>query len=211
MQATTVRQQKDIHVADAAMDTWSDEALISWYCSKQPKWRFAFAALETRHRPWIFRVCLFRLGNHHDAEDATQDIVLRVYNNLQQFQGRSQFKTWVNTIIVNYCNTFAVRRSKYVTSDHIEQLIELHEEAEFVTPYDALAEQELVRQAVFSLPENARQVLNLRFYGQYSLEEIARILCLPLSTTKARLYRAIEQFKILYFQLGEEKSSPCTS
>jgi len=211
MQTTTVQQQKDKHVADATMNTWSDEALISCYCDKQPNWRFAFAALETRHRPWIFRVCLFRLGNHHDAEDATQDIVLRIYNKLQQFQGKSQFKTWVNTIIVNYCNTFAVRRAKYVTSDHIELLIELHEDAELVTPYEALAEQEFVRKTLFSLPENARQVLNLRFYGQYSLEEIARILCLPLSTTKARLYRAIEQFKTLYLQLQDEKLSPCTN
>jgi len=203
MQKNTVSPQTPSNVADMPMATWPDEALVMWTTSRKPHWRYAFTLLTARHRGWILRACRYRLSNQHDAEDATQDIVLRVYKNLHQFQGRAQFKTWLNTIIVNYCNTFALRRAKYVTSEHIEQLIELHEQEkeEATPPHDSHAEQTLVNQVLSGLPENTRQVLSLRFYGDYSLEEMSRILSLNLSATKARLYRAIEQFKQAYLKL----------
>jgi len=190
---------------------WSDDALIQLAVDKGSNADNAFAILIDRHRRWILRGCLFRLSNHHDAEDATQDVIMRVYACLHQFQGRAKFRTWLNTIIVNYCNTFAVRRAKYVTRDHIEQLIEIHQQEEevVVTPHEAHAEQAQINQALLSLSDNAQQVLRLRFYVGYSLEEIAEHLQLSLSAAKARLYRAIEQFKHLYIRLEEGKFTAC--
>jgi len=201
MRQHNIQAKKQGRITDNAMTTWPDEALVMWITSKKPHWRYAFSLLAARHRPKIIRACLFRLSNHHDAEDATQDVILRVYNNLHQFQGRAQFKTWLNTIVVNYCNTFGSRRSRYTTGGHIEQLIELHEEEATTHPHDTHAEQSLVNQVMSALPDNTRQVLSLRFYSGYSLEEISRILRLNLSATKARLYRAIAQFKRAYIKL----------
>ncbi|MFW2373700.1 MAG: RNA polymerase sigma factor [Gammaproteobacteria bacterium] len=209
MQANYALQTNQSQKADESMATWPDDALVLWISDKQPDASLAFSVLVARHRPWILRRCLFRLGNHHDAEDASQDIVMRVYANLHQFQGRSQFKTWLNVVIDNYCNSFALRNARYATTEHIEQLIERHEQQETADPYCVLAEQAVVRRVLASLPENARQVLSLRFYGEYSLEEMARILCLTLSATKARLYRALEQLKNLYQRVDDGWASPC--
>ena len=203
MLSSCTEQTNHSRLADAAMTACSDEVLVSWICSQQLDWCAAFTTLMTRHRPWIYRRCQFRLGSQHDAEDATQDIVLRLYAKLHQFKGLSKFRSWLNRIIDNYCNTFAVRRTRYVTSDHIEQLIELHQQQDVDDPYSVLAEQEQMRQALSSLSKNARQVICLRFYGEYSLQEIARILSLTLSAAKARLYRAIEQLKHLYNELDD--------
>ena len=209
-------QTKPLHPMVNTMSCWTDEALISLITSKQEKSGQAFSILAGRHQQWIYRRCQFRLGNPHDAEDATQDIILRVYARLHQFQQRAQFKAWLSTIINNYCNTFALRRARYVTSDHIQQLIELHEadnaipcvsaEAIFVDPETALAGQDIMQQALDSLPENALQVLKLRFYAEKSFQEISHILCLTLSATKARLYRAIEQLKLNYLRLDSSCS-----
>jgi RNA polymerase sigma-70 factor (ECF subfamily) len=203
MQANCVEQINHANATATIMTTWSDEALVCWIADKQHGWCSAFTSLMTRYRPWIYKRCHFRLGNHDDAEDATQDIVMRLYAKLHQFKGRSTFRSWLNRIIDNYCNTFAVRRARYTTSEHIEQLIELHQQEDVTDPYSVHAEQEHMRQALSALPQNARQVICLRFYGDFSLEEIARMLSLTLSAAKARLYRAIEQLKHFYHKLDD--------
>jgi RNA polymerase sigma-70 factor (ECF subfamily) len=181
-----------------AIESWSDEALIQWICDKRHDSRAAFSTLISRHQQWILRRCQFRLGHQHDAEDAAQDIAMRVSAKLHQFQGRARFKTWLNTIIDNYCNTYAVRRNRYATGEDMQQLLDSSQQPEAIDPNTVIAEQELVRQVLDLLPENSRQVLNLRFYNEYSLAEIAHSLSLTLSAAKARLYRAIVQLKQVY-------------
>ena len=208
MLANAIIQADPERLVTDDMASWADNELIDWITTSQVEPDIAFTILAARHRPWIFRRCLFRLGNHHDAEDVTQDIVMRVYASLHQFQGRSRFKTWLNVVIDNHCNSFAQRRARYASTQHIEQLIEWHEPTETTELYCVLAEQAVVRQLLTSLPENARQVLSLRFYGEYTLEDIARILCLSLSAAKARLYRALEQLKNLYQRVDDGRLMP---
>lgn len=198
------------------MFCWNDDALIRLIVGKQGDYREAFSILITRHREFIYRRCLFRLGNQHDAEDATQDIVIRVSKKLHLYQHRAQFKSWLSTVINNYCYSYAKRRARYVTTDHLQQLIEIHEAGNtsysntsvtglinqtYSDPLDQLAEEELVHQSLASLPENTQQLLTLRFYAEKSLYEISQILRISLSATKARLYRAIEQLKSIYYKL----------
>ena len=205
--------------AEINMFIWNDDELINFVVRQQGDYRIAFSTLVTRHREFIYRRCLFRLGNQHDAEDATQDIVIRVSNKLHLYQHRAQFKPWLSTVINNYCNTYVRRRARYITSDHLQQLIELHEagnftcsrtpvsgfiDTAFIDPAELLAEKDIMHHALASLPENTLQVLTLRFYADKSLQELSQILRLSLSATKARLYRAIEQLKRIYYKLENE-------
>lgn len=211
---------------DVDLLSWNDDALIRLVVRRQGVYRNAFSTLIIRHREFIYRRCLFRLGNQHDAEDATQDIVIRITNKLHLYQHRAQFKSWLSAVINNYCNTYAKRRARYITSDHLQQLIELHEAGNFtctstpisgfidtvhIDPVELLAEKDLMHQALSSLPENTQQVLTLRFYADKSLQEISQILRLSLSATKARLYRAIEQLKIIYYKLENQSVLKPTS
>ena len=213
----TDKNQQDS--AEANIINLNDDQLIHSVVRKQGDYRIAFSTLITRHREYIYRRCLFRLGNQHDAEDATQDIVIRISNKLHLYQHRAQFKSWLSAVINNYCNTYAKRRARYITSDHIQQLIELHEagfmtcanatvsgfiDSAHVDPVELLAEKDLMHQALASLSENTQQVLTLRFFSDKSLEEISQILRLSLSATKARLYRAIEQLKNIYHRLENQ-------
>jgi len=192
-------QQPSIH---DAMTAWSDEALVSWACGNQPDRDRALSTLLTRHRSWIHRRCQFRLGYVDEAEDACQEIALRVCRHLHQFEGRARFKAWLNTITDNHCNTVAVRTSRCLTSEHISTLIGRHgQECEVIDPYDVLIEKDLVQQILAHLPKTASDVLRLRFYDEHSLEDIANILRVTLSAAKARLYRAMEQFKQAYCHL----------
>ncbi len=184
------------------MSCWQDEALISWISHNPARACEGFTILAQRHHPKILRRCAFRLGNQHDAEDATQDILLRVQARLEQFEGRSKFTTWLNTVCDNYCNTFLQRRSKYVYNERMDELLETLElDVSSDDPYIVLSDTEIVDKVMSKLSSNDREIINLRFYHDSSLEDISRTLSIKLSATKARLYRSIDRFKQLYAQL----------
>lgn len=160
----------------------------------------AFDTLLNKHRSWVFQRCLWRLNNADDAQDATQEVLVRVLRNLASFQGRAQFRSWLRTIVDNQCNTMAVRRGKYICVEHIEALIDLFESQPASIPADihAMDTATAVSNAMSQLPNTAREVLRLRFFDDLSLQEIARALDLSLSAAKMRLYRALELFRSIY-------------
>lgn len=62
----------------------------------------ALEGLVVRHQAWIFNLALRMVGNHHDAEDVTQEILSKVVTRLATFEGRSKFRTWLYRIVVNH-------------------------------------------------------------------------------------------------------------
>lgn len=58
--------------------------------------------LVLRHQAWIYNIALRMVGNHHDAEDVTQDILAKMVKHLSSFQGRSRFRTWLYRIAANH-------------------------------------------------------------------------------------------------------------
>lgn len=150
------------------------------------------------HRSAIYRRCLFRLGNVHDAEDAAQETMLRALQGIQGFEGRSGLRTWLCAIADNECSSLVQRRKRHQYSDHVRCLIRIHEEQQKTSPTVDQDKAQLVRETLMRLPPRAREVLGLRFFGEASLDEIARTLGISLSAAKMRLYRALALFEANY-------------
>jgi len=176
----------------------SDDQLVRRVGVRGVAGQLAFSALVERYREAIIRRCRHRLGNIHDAQDVSQEVLLRVYRGLDNFRGQASFRTWLSAIVENECLTYARRRNRHVLSGHLRRLIELHEAQMRTTsrPYEGLAA--TVPRALASVPEPGRQVLYLRFYEERSLAEIADILDISLSAAKMRLYRGLEQLRVCY-------------
>jgi RNA polymerase sigma factor (sigma-70 family) len=79
--------------------------------------REALDRLLTRHQPWVFNIAVRMLGRHADAEDATQDILLRAVKSLRTFRGESRFRTWLYRIAANHL--LNVRKQKWVASEAV--------------------------------------------------------------------------------------------
>lgn len=188
-------------VSTATPKLCGDAELVVLVCRRGLGWKIALGKLLLRHRPWIFNFCLQRLGNHHDAQDATQEVVIRVCNAIVRFEGRSAFRTWLYRICENQCRTFATRRARYIQVEHIEALIDLDRGDVTVTEADAIADKEAVQVVLDSVSSQARDVLQLRYFEDRSLEEIAASLNISLSAAKMRLYRALDQFNARYLEL----------
>ena len=138
----------------------------------------------------MYRLSLSILGQPADAEDAVQEVFLRVFDKADSFAGRSAVGTWVYRLTVNACLNLRRKRLK--------QPLALVEDAEALpAPFPAAAKSaetsELharLHDVLRGLPEEARLVLTLREIEGLSYAEIADVLEVPQGTVMSRLSRA---------------------
>ena len=181
-------------------ETHSDAELIILVRQRGLGWKLAFNVLLGRHRDWLVNHCAYRLGNRHDAQDVTQQVMLRAWQAIDRFEGRSAFRTWLYTIAENQCRSFMGKRMRYVQTEHIERLVDLYLEGNSISDEECYAQKQAIATALQNVNDKAREVLVLRFFQDYSLEEIATALSISLSAAKMRLYRSLDQFRLAYFQ-----------
>src|SRR6059058_4123070 len=93
----------------------------------------AFCRLASCHQRNLYLLALKYSGNHHDAEDLTQDVMLNAYRAIRQFKGMSSFHTWLSRIMVNsFLNQ--KRKSDPLASSQRQETTEEAFEASFFTP-----------------------------------------------------------------------------
>jgi len=149
----------------------------------------AFAVLVERHRDVVYRVAARVIGED-EAEDATQDALLRAFHRLDDFRGEGSFRAWLLQIAHNSALTHASRR----TGDDVP----LSEVADAPvggarTPADEIEAGERRRRLgvkVRGLSPQHRTVLVLRDIEGFTYEEIATVTQAPIGSVKARLHRA---------------------
>lgn len=170
-----------------------DTALLEQVLQKQRDWREMLAELLQRHRQALLTRCYLYLQNQQDAEDAVQETELRVFRAVHGFRQESSFRTWLCAIADRQCHDLARKRARHVLSDHIRELIEIHEDS-LRRRAEAADELDLVRRVMQRMPRRERDILMLRFYVDLPLQEMADSLGIGLSAAKMRLYRALDLF-----------------
>lgn len=178
---------------DAAVDA---EAHLLNACRTQSiGWESEMAKWLSANSAWLERRCAMRLGSAADGEDAMQEITLKVLRSITSFEGRSTLRTWVTRIADNHCNSFLRQRASRAITAHLQHSIVLFESER----YDEIDEQidlkATVHHTLAKLTTKNREILQLRFFAELQLADIALSLGLSLSATKMRLYRAMDAFK----------------
>jgi len=179
----------------------TDELLVKHCREKRCGWENELSDWLAGQRTWLLRRCIARLGNEPDAEDAVQEVSVKVINAIGGFEGRSQLGTWVTRIADNHCYSMVKKRTSSAIRDHFVYSLILIEENRYVSDDDAVASAErsaLVQDAIKRLSSRHQEVLSLRFYADLSLEDISQSLDLSLSAAKMRLYRALDALQITY-------------
>jgi RNA polymerase sigma-70 factor, ECF subfamily len=130
------------------------------------------------------------------AEDLTQEIFLKCYEKLNQFNQQATLKTWVYRIASNHCKDYlrSWHYRKITLSDKILDYIPSKSkqvEEEII----ANSEENILTNAVMNLPLKYREVVFLHYYEELSLAEISKITTVNISTIKTRLKRAKELLK----------------
>lgn len=142
----------------------------------------AFHILYQHYSPKVYRFCLRMLGNREKAEDAFQDIFVKVFENAKTFRGEN-FGAWVFTIARHICLNMIRLEKPY--QDVNENSLSFS-----YVVNDDISMRDFVQRAIMKLPVSLREALILREYEEYSYEEIAKILGIGLSLAKIRVHRA---------------------
>ncbi len=153
--------------------------------------RTLFEHAAVRYQNMVYRIALHYFGNSQDAEDAVQEVFLRLYAAEKSFESPEHLRRWLIRVTVNVCRD--VLRSPW--RRRRVSLEELPEEPVFDQP-----EQAALYREVMALPEKYRTVLNLFYYEELSVKEIGELLGLRTSAVTTRLHRARARLKE---QLGE--------
>uniref|UniRef100_UPI00321653EC RNA polymerase sigma factor n=1 Tax=uncultured Draconibacterium sp. TaxID=1573823 RepID=UPI00321653EC len=173
----------------------------------------SFARLLTRYKDTIYFMLLKMVNNRSDAEDLTLEAFGKAFKSLHQYSPTYAFSTWLFKIASNNCIDF-LRKKKGVhvsieNGDQNENSEQLKLKAKDPDPEERLIRQQkaiLLRKVVRKLKPRYQILVELRYFREFSYEEIAKELALPLGTVKAQLFRAREMlFKMIeYTEIGQK-------
>ena len=181
----------------------------------------ALDALFSRYTRTLYQTALRVLGNPEDAEDALQDGLLSAVRNLNRFEGRSQFSTWLTRIVINAAlmrlRSQRVRRTVSIEQEDPEQRdLTLGSRIPDTRPgpeesYHKKERFEILERGLETLPPALQSAVWLRDVEGLSTAEAARTLGLSEGTLKSQLHRARGKLSLLIRQGHGLRGEPATA
>jgi len=157
----------------------------------------AFAGLMNRYRDSIYFMLLKMVNNPIDAEDLTIEAFGKAFRSIDSYAPRFAFSTWLFMIATNNCIDFIRKKQSSpipVNQDKdIMDSMTINIQSDLPDPEEALINDQKIatlRKIVTQLKSPYREIIELRYYKEYSYEEISAELKIPIGTVKAQLYRA---------------------
>ena len=154
----------------------------------------AFDTLVRKYYRSIYQFCYRRLNGDADtAADITQDVFLKLLENIQAVRMLGKFQNYLLTIAVNTCNNyFKKEKPACVDLETLEMVDETDSSLEKVIRKES---RNAVRRAVNELPDYQKEVIILRFYYDLNIKEIAAITNANVPTVKSRLQQGLKKLQ----------------
>jgi len=151
----------------------------------------AFGLLVEKYRKGIYALAISRVGNLHDAQDITQEVFITAYSKLRTLRSWDNFVGWLYRITSNQCKMFLRNRSRHPDQEFKPEMMD----ETSIDSYQENQVYESVHEALDSLPDTYREVMNLRFFGGMTVKEISRFLGVSPGTIDRRISGALARLK----------------
>ncbi len=160
-----------------------------------------FEKLVVQFEKQVFNLAAYLLNNKSDAEDATQEVFVLIYQSLNNFKGDSKISTWIYRITINKCKEIIRHKSR---KKRFGILIDLFEQSNSslkskeLTPEEILFEDERTNKLLFaieSLPDTQRIAYTLHNMQDFSYKEIAELMQVSVSSVESLIFRAKKNLK----------------
>ena len=139
-----------------------------------------FTQIAQRHMDTVFRVAFSYMKSRADADDITQNVLLKLYRYNGSFENDAHIRHWLIRVTINECKTAV--RSLWRQTESIEDYVNL-----LAMPTQEHSD---LLEAVLALPKKYRVAIYLHYYEGYSTAEMAELLSLPEATVRTHLARA---------------------
>lgn len=177
----------------------SDTELIQQYLETQES--AYFNLLYDRYATKVYSRCISLLKDTALAQDAAQEIFVKIFLNLSSFSERSKFSTWVYSITYNYCIDLIRRKKKVqnIFSDEMEQVPDVADEV----PDEELLAMEVgrLKDVLDAIPVGDKAVLLMKYQDDMQIKEIAQVLDKTESAIKMKIKRAKHKAQQVYAHL----------
>jgi RNA polymerase sigma-70 factor, ECF subfamily len=186
----------------AAGKVTSDETLVGLVAQGD---KDAMRVLFARHNVRVFRFLLRMVGNEATAEDLLNEVFLDVWRNAGRFEARSQVSTWM-LAIARYKALASLRRRSFdeLDDDADEMLEDPADDPE--TVMQKTDRSALLQDCLKQLSTSHRQVIDLVYYHEQSIDEVAEIIGVTQSTVKTRMFYARKRIAELMAERGIERA-----
>lgn len=162
-----------------------------------------FEEIYRIHQRAVFNLCLHYLQNQQEAEEATQDVFVKIYFNIGNFEGKSSLKTWLYRIVINHCldllrNRKRRNRLTVITHMFLGKSDTPIEVPHFDHPGVLLEDREslgILFKQINQLPDNQRTAIILKYLDDLSQQEIASIMALSEKAVESLLQRGKQNLK----------------
>jgi RNA polymerase sigma-70 factor (ECF subfamily) len=163
----------------------------------------AFCLLAANHHRSLYLLGLKFSGNHHDAEDLTQEVMLNAFRSIRQFKGISSFRTWLSRIMVNTFLNQKRKNDPLMASRRQETSEEAFEASWGIAraPYSVErdAHNSLLAQQVLemleAIPPRQRLMFLMKHQQGLTCEEIAELMGTSVGTVKKTLFRVVDRLR----------------
>lgn len=151
----------------------------------------AFNNLVEAYQAPVYNLCFRMLGDHYEAEDAAQETFMRAYKSIKRYDMNRPFSTWLLSIAAHYCiDQVRKRRMTKISLDDLP-----YQQISDPAPGPEIAlsqteKQNQVKELLDSLSAEDRAAIVMRYWYEFSYEEISESLNLTVSAVKSRLHRA---------------------
>jgi len=163
----------------------SDEALISKIASGN---RLAIHVLFARHHTRVYRFILRMVGEAATADDLTSGVFLAVWRKAQRFERRCAPSTWLLAIARR--KTLAELRRRRQSLPDSGEAKQSYSRDDPEAPFEAKRRREILRTCLTRLSGEQREVIDLVYYHEQSVHEVAEIVGIPRNTVKTRMFYA---------------------
>ncbi|MFO8054711.1 MAG: sigma-70 family RNA polymerase sigma factor, partial [Bacteroidales bacterium] len=154
----------------------------------------AFQCLVEKYQKSVYWIIRRILINHEDTNDVMQNTFIKIWQKIPQFRNESGLYAWIYRIAVNQCYNFIRHKNRNYalnTEDSEQSLNNLHEDPWF----DGNNAQILLQQAIAKLPHQQRIIFNMRYFENFSFQNIGEILEIKPSTVRTSYSIAVKKIK----------------
>jgi RNA polymerase sigma-70 factor (ECF subfamily) len=186
----------DQHARHPDPASLSDEELAS-QAAREGSDGVAFTALMDRYRERVWRVCWRLMGTEHDAEDAAQEVFVRLFFERGKFAGRSRYSTWLHGVAIRTCLMLRRSRSRRRRRESPESggefgIVETHADPQ-ASPETAVDAAHDARKVLEQLDEEDRALVLMRFAENHDYDELAEMFGSTSGALRMRISRIRER------------------
>jgi len=140
-----------------------------------------------------YRLAFTYMGNSHDAMDAVEDMIVKLYENIHQLKNEKAFYSWSKTILVNRCKTILRKSSDF---QYMEQ--EQINEQDHHNPHIRTDHQLNITEMLSKVNEHQKEALQLKYFHDFDYQTIAEMTNVSIGTVKSRIFQGLKKLRDYY-------------